>query len=619
MASTSTIASLVVTLGANSAELVAELDKTRKKANGWGDVMEGTAKGVAIGITAVGAAAAGTSVYLLGMVNDNAAVIDSLAKTSDKLGVTTQALQQLRYQGELSGVAMGTTDMALQRMTRRVAEAAQGTGEAKDAIKELGLSAADLARMSPDQQFYAIAEAMKAVENQGDRVRLAMKLFDSEGVALVNTLASDLDAAAAKFDSLGAAITRQQAAIVESYNDTRTNIDYLFGAFGEKLTVYMAGPLDEVLKYIEKVIQQAGGMDAVAQSVAIGMVNIFAAVIKGAGEVLRYVNDIKIGFKEIQLFDAEFKKRQVAIAGTLGFDVDLTAFHDALRLEKEIAELEKYDAKLDETVQTLLNLPNNMKSSVLAGIDAGKTSSSTPDGQNYIDSIASAPEANSEAYQKLIAEYDETAAAQQKHKKQIDEINAAQITEAEKKRLLAEETKRYNEQLKQLTETQLGYNAAVDGSGNRDKVLGYGDRQMNDGFQQAARMYQNSMDAGNTDQANEYLGRMETMFQDFARRGLADEFDMGAMRQYLEEAKSSENQQLMLDSQNILNDSLITLNESITKLNEGLIGGAAGAKSLGSFVITAKDGANTASATVTAPLDQASTLADMLSRAASGS
>ena len=59
---------------------------------------------------------------------------DELAKTADKLGVTTTALAGLRHAAELTGVSTGTMDMAMQRFTRRAAEAAQGTGEAKGSL-----------------------------------------------------------------------------------------------------------------------------------------------------------------------------------------------------------------------------------------------------------------------------------------------------------------------------------------------------------------------------------------------------------------------------------------------------------------------------------------------------
>jgi hypothetical protein len=41
----------------------------------------------------------------------------------------------------------------------------------------LGLDAQRLARMSPDKRFLAVADAMKAVGNQGDKIVLAQKIF----------------------------------------------------------------------------------------------------------------------------------------------------------------------------------------------------------------------------------------------------------------------------------------------------------------------------------------------------------------------------------------------------------------------------------------------------------
>ena len=46
-------------------------------------------------------------------------------------------LQELRFAAKASGIEQQTLDMALQRFTRRAAEAAQGTGEAKDAMASI--------------------------------------------------------------------------------------------------------------------------------------------------------------------------------------------------------------------------------------------------------------------------------------------------------------------------------------------------------------------------------------------------------------------------------------------------------------------------------------------------
>lgn len=153
--------------------------------------------------------------------------VDSLAKVSQKLGITTEALAGLRFAGDISGVSIQTMDMALQRFTRRVAEAAIGTGEAKGALQELNLDAAKLVKLPLETQMMIIADAFEGVGTQADRVRLAMKLFDSEGVALVNTLdggSESLRTMMSEAASLGLTIDSTRAGAVERFQDSLTKL-----------------------------------------------------------------------------------------------------------------------------------------------------------------------------------------------------------------------------------------------------------------------------------------------------------------------------------------------------------------------------------------------------------
>lgn len=134
------------------------------------------------------AVAGATGIGLL--VKNSLDAADSLDKTSDKLGIGVEALQEYRFAAQLAGVAQNTFDMGLQRFTRRVAEAASGTGEAKAALRELGigLTDSDGKIRTTEALLSDVADAFTRVESPADRVRLAFKLFDSEGVALLNVL-----------------------------------------------------------------------------------------------------------------------------------------------------------------------------------------------------------------------------------------------------------------------------------------------------------------------------------------------------------------------------------------------------------------------------------------------
>ena len=140
-----------------------------------------------------GAAVGGLGAGLFAIANSTAKAGSELQKMSLRLGIGTDALGEYHHAAEMSGVSTETFNMAMQRMVRRIAEAAQGTGEAVDALKELGMPIKDLAAMKPDEQFEKITEAMQGTETQADRVRLAMKLFDSEGVKLVQMMGNGVE------------------------------------------------------------------------------------------------------------------------------------------------------------------------------------------------------------------------------------------------------------------------------------------------------------------------------------------------------------------------------------------------------------------------------------------
>ncbi|KXJ57192.1 MAG: hypothetical protein AXW15_13735 [Neptuniibacter sp. Phe_28] len=405
------ISSLVVTLSANSAKLVSELGKSKKNIAVWA---RNVRKQANVAATALVGTAAATGASIVSIVNGHAAEIDRLAKTAAKFGMDTEALQKIRYQGELTGVSINTVDMALQRMTRRVAEAANGTGEAKDALKELKLEAVALSRMSPDQQFYAIAEAMKSVENQGDKVRLAMKLFDSEGVSLVNTMASDLNATAAEFDSLGIAITSQQAAMVEAFNDSKIKLGSIWDGFKNQITVQLSPAFQLLTDYISQAVIDFGGMGNVATSVVNGIATaagfvadvfygwqlviknvqiLFGKLASSALSALGAVYDKYASLREFM--DEDFKRSNFfdGMADAFEFQTNkIDTELDAL-LKKGRPSLE-IDARI-KSIQDKVNAAGQAASTTVTDKNTDTTAANTAATKNLTEQIKKSPLGNS--------------------------------------------------------------------------------------------------------------------------------------------------------------------------------------------------------------------------------
>ena len=227
---------VTVEFKAETAKFNNGLKKARRQAGGFGRAIGGAMKVAAAGTAiAVGA--------LANLTRQSFKVVDAQQKVADRLGLTQAALSGLTLAAEQTGNTQRNLQLALQRSTRRIAEAAQGTGEAKKALEELGVSAQALSRLSPDEQFIRLAGAFEQVENQSDRVRLGFKLFDSEGVGLINTLKlgeEGLRGFLGEAERLGVALDRNQTAAIEEANDAVNVLKTAFRGLGNQLAVQFA-------------------------------------------------------------------------------------------------------------------------------------------------------------------------------------------------------------------------------------------------------------------------------------------------------------------------------------------------------------------------------------------
>lgn len=236
--------------------------------------------------------------------------VDALAKTSDKLGIATEKLAALRLAAEETGVSANTMDIAMQRFTRRLADAAAGTGPAVKAFDALGLSAESLVELAPDEALAKVADKMNLVENQSQKVSLAFKLFDSEGVGLVNTLAKGsegLSEYATQAEILGVAISRVDASKVEAANDAMGRIGVAFNGLSQQLAVKFAPVLQGIADKIFDVTKEAGGMGEVATKA-------FNAMVKAAGVFADGIQVLRLGWQGVKL---AFQESAAFIVGGL--------------------------------------------------------------------------------------------------------------------------------------------------------------------------------------------------------------------------------------------------------------------------------------------------------------
>tara|TARA_R110000824_G_scaffold212376_1_gene398558 strand:+ start:83 stop:1906 length:1824 start_codon:yes stop_codon:yes gene_type:complete len=260
-------------------------DKTKK---GFGTVTSGLKKvtGAVFSMRTALVGVAGVAGFGL-LVKRSLHATDSLAKTASKIGTTTEALGGLRYAAELTGVATNTMDMALQRFTRRTAEAAMGTGEAKGAIKELGINAKELNQMPLDKRMVVLADAFSKVTSKSDRLRLAFKLFDSEGAALVNTLSGGSDALKemlGEAEMLGLTMSSSAAKGVEDTVDALTKLKSMAKGVTDQFVAALAPAIQSLTEsitiFFAKIAKNEGGVEEWARGLAKGFLESVANIIR---------------------------------------------------------------------------------------------------------------------------------------------------------------------------------------------------------------------------------------------------------------------------------------------------------------------------------------------------
>lgn len=369
----------------------AAFDKVTKGLKGVGSVAGGVTKGVA----KVGLAATGAVTALAALVKVNVDFMDKLGKTANKLGIEVEFLQAMRFAAEQTGVKVEALDMGLQRFIRRAAEAAKGTGEAKRAFEQLGIELKNDDGTLRDVRdvLFDVADGLENTKDSGERVRLAFKFFDSEGVSLVSTLKEGADGLRAfeqQAENLGIIISKQSIAKAEMFADSLNVLKKQFTALTANISAAFIPILEDVATTLSTMLTDMKDDETpenFGKNLAINILEAFKNITLG---INKFFNDIKkefllladtaVGRKIFGDFLSESEKAQLEVIrlnreieaiqkngfmqkgfGTMEiFAADtFQALAEVSRLNKEIAKIDQ-NILPDESGQKILTFFDNL-------------------------------------------------------------------------------------------------------------------------------------------------------------------------------------------------------------------------------------------------------------------
>lgn len=106
-----------------------------------------------------------------------------IGKTATYLGVTTDALQELRYAADKSGVSIDGLEDGLKELQIRAGDALAGSGDAFEAFRKVGVKPTDALGhiREPLELLTEVADKLKDLPTQADRLRVADAMFGDEG------------------------------------------------------------------------------------------------------------------------------------------------------------------------------------------------------------------------------------------------------------------------------------------------------------------------------------------------------------------------------------------------------------------------------------------------------
>jgi len=299
-----TLGSLAVSIVGDSGQMEKAFDGVKKKTQDLGKSMQDVGKSVSnTGKTMskfvtgpIVAAGAGA----LGLAKKWASTGDEIAKTATKLGISTDALQEMDYWATQNGLSSASMERAVGRLNQRIGRAVDGNEKYEEAFRLLDVQLIKTGGGLRDTEdvMYDTIDALMAVEDPAMRSAYASEVFGTKLARDLMPALEDgslsLEEAAAKAHELGAVMDEEAIRAAEDFedawDDTKRMLMGVVHEIGSKLLPIFTDKLvpvfqDQVIPLIRRLGEFVGrlidwftGLDPKWQKTILGATGLAAAL-----------------------------------------------------------------------------------------------------------------------------------------------------------------------------------------------------------------------------------------------------------------------------------------------------------------------------------------------------
>jgi len=235
-----------IELSVNDSRLVKGLQAASRRLQAFGAGLRNLGMGMM-------AAGAGIVAPLLASAKSFANMGDQLDKMSKRTGISVESLSELGYAAQLSGANLESVENGVRRMQRTIADAADGTALATDALARLGLSAEQLMALSPEEQFSVIAKRLNEIGDPTMKAAAAMAILGRSGTALLPMM-EEMAETRAEARKLGLVMSGEDAKAAAKLNDAmdrmRASLRFLAATVGSALAPLLTELADKVAELV---------------------------------------------------------------------------------------------------------------------------------------------------------------------------------------------------------------------------------------------------------------------------------------------------------------------------------------------------------------------------------
>lgn len=215
--------------------------------------------------TLVAGAVAAFSIRGFGrMITEAARAGDEIGKLSERIGVSTEFLSEMRFVAERNGVQAAKLETAYGKLGAKLADfrergvgpVAEVMGALSQETRQMILQGESLEDLMP-----RLADDFKGMTSDQERARVAMKLFEETGIEFVGLLkqgSAGMNELRAEAQRLGASLSREQTQRFAEFEDSVTNLKTAASGLATAISGELVGSLGEANNHLADLLSTIG-------------------------------------------------------------------------------------------------------------------------------------------------------------------------------------------------------------------------------------------------------------------------------------------------------------------------------------------------------------------------